>query len=270
MHTGDRAFVGSIPDTYDRLLVPLLFAHYAEDLADRIRAFGPKDMLETAAGTGVVARALAARGMADTTTVATDLNEPMLDYARRQSPQPPRITWRHADALALPFAGASFDLVACQFGTMFFPDKVEGFAEARRVLRPGGRLVFSVWDRISENELADVVTDALAELFPDDPPRFLARIPHGYFEPDTIRQDLSRAGFRHIETEAVDAWSTAPSPRGPATAYCQGTPLRSEIESRGAPGLEHATRHAADALARRFGAGPIKGRMRAVVVTAAY
>jgi SAM-dependent methyltransferase len=151
---------------------------------------------------------------------------------------------------------------------MFFPDKIQGYKEARRVLRPAGHFIFSVWDQISENEFADVVTEALAAIFPDDPPRFMARIPHGYHNVERIREELTAAGFSSIAADAVDGTSKASSPRDAAIAYCQGTPLRSEIEARDASRLEHATVHATQALARRFGNGPIGGRIRAFVMTA--
>jgi SAM-dependent methyltransferase len=158
--------------------------------------------------------------------------------------------------------------VACQFGAMFFPDKVQGYKEARRVLRPAGRFVFNVWDRIADNEFADVVTEALAGLFPDDPPRFMARTPHGHHDVGRIRQDLKAAGFAEVAVDAVDARSRAPSARHVAVAYCQGTPLRNEIEARGPTRLEEATHRAADALADRFGRGAVDGRIRAIVVAA--
>jgi hypothetical protein len=136
------------------------------------------------------------------------------------------------------------------------------------LLRPGGRLIFNVWDRITENEFADVITVALAEMFPHDPPRFLARTPHGYHDGEQIRRELTAAGFAGIAVEAVGGTSRAASARDAAVAYCEGTPLRNEIEARDAAGLERATAHAATALAQRFGNGPIEGRIRAFVITA--
>jgi SAM-dependent methyltransferase len=263
----DKAFTGSIPQIYERLLVPLIFAPYARDLAARIAQVRPRRLLETAAGTGVLTRALAAQLSADISLTATDLNEPMLAQAKAALPDP-RVEWRQADALALPFEDSSFDVVACQFGVMFFPDRVKGYAEARRALRPDGRLFFNVWDRIEDNEFADVVTQALAEVFPDDPPRFMARTPHGYHDRDLIRGDLQRAGFRDITIDALEHASRAPSSREPAVAYCQGTPLRNEIEARGAPGLEAATGRAEEALRKRFGSGAIEGRIRALIISA--
>ena len=263
----DKLFAGSIPEIYDRFLVPLIFEPYAVDLAGRVAALAPDDVLETAAGTGVLTRALAERLSPSTHIVATDLNQPMLDQAAKRQ-QGGAVEWRQADALALPFADRSFDAVACQFGVMFFPDKVQGYKDARRVLRPGGRFLFNVWDDISANEFADVVTQALAGIFPDDPPRFLARTPHGHHDVERIRQDLKAAGFTDVAIDAVDARSRAPSARHVAIAFCQGTPLRNEIEARDAARLEEATSRAAEAVAQRFGTAAVEGRIRAIVVSA--
>jgi ubiquinone/menaquinone biosynthesis C-methylase UbiE len=267
VETNDKVFAGSVPEIYDRFMVPLIFEPYALDLAGRVAALAPGDVLETAAGTGVLTRALAARLPPTTRIVATDLNQAMLDQAARR-PMGRGVEWKQADALALPFPDGCFDVVACQFGAMFFPDKVKGYGEARRVLHPGGRLLFNVWDRISENEFADVVTQALAEVFPADPPRFMARTPHGHHDVVPIKRDLAAAGFTDVAVETVDARSRAPTARQVAVAYCQGTPLRGEIDARDAARLEEATDRATDALARRFGPGPVDGRIRAIVIGA--
>ena len=268
MAATDKLFAGSIPEIYDRFLVPLIFESYARDLAERVAKIEPLDVLETAAGTGVLTRAMAAKLPHRTRIVATDLNQPMLDHAAAREQTQGRITWRQADALALPFEDQSFDAVACQFGAMFFPDKVLGYRQARRVLKPGGRFFFNVWDRISENEFADVVTDTLATIFPQDPPRFMARTPHGYHDVAKLCEELTMAGFASISIETHGDISRAASPRDPAIAYCQGTPLRSEIEARDPSGLEAATQACAQALALRFGNGPVEGRIRAHVITA--
>jgi ubiquinone/menaquinone biosynthesis C-methylase UbiE len=264
----DKMFAGTIPDIYDRYLVPLIFESYALDLAQRVTITDPKIMLETAAGTGVLTRAIAPLLPEYAHIVATDLNQQMLERAKTRQHSDHRIEWKQADALSLPFADRGFDVVACQFGVMFFPDKVRGYKEARRVLKPGGRFVFNVWDRISENEFANTVTEALAALFPHDPPRFLARTPHGYFDMERIHADVNAAGFSDISVDTVNGTSKTSSPLDPAIAYCQGTPLRNEIEARGATCLDDATKWAAEALANRFGTGEIEGRIRAFVVTA--
>ena len=269
MAESDKVFAGSIPKFYDTLMVPLIFQAYAADLAKRVAACSPGSVLETAAGSGVVTRALAPQLGADTRNVVTDLNQPMLDYAATRQRSDSRIEWRQADALDLPFEAASFDVVCCQFGAMFFPNRVAGYAEARRVLRRGGRFIFNVWDRIEENYFADDVTKAVATVFPHDPPRFLARTPHGYHDVALIREDLRRAGFTDIGIETRAALSRAPSARDAATAYCQGTPLRNEIEARDASLLPFATDRATEAIARRHGEGPVAGKIQAHVIVAA-
>jgi ubiquinone/menaquinone biosynthesis C-methylase UbiE len=268
MTTTDKLFAGSIPEIYDRILVPLIFESYARDVAERLAKTEPREILETAAGTGALTRAMASRLPASAHIVATDLNQPMLDHAMARQSRDREIEWRQADALALPFEDQRFDVVVCQFGVMFFPNKVRGYQEAHRVLKPGGHLLFNVWDKISENEFADTVTESLAAIFPHDPPRFMARIPHGYHDVPQIRGELNAAGFANISVDAVDDKSKAPSPRDPAIAYCQGTPLRNEIEARDASRLQDATEVAARALAHRFGSGAIEGRIRAFVITA--
>lgn len=265
----DKVFAGAIPERYDSLMVPLIFAAYAADMAQRVAAFSPGAVLETAAGSGAVTRALAPQLRPHARYVVTDLNQPMLDYAASRQGADQRIEWRQADAQDLPFADASFDVVCCQFGAMFFPDRVAGYAQARRVLRPGGRFVFNVWDRIEENVFADEVTQALAALFPHDPPRFLARTPHGYHDVALISKELSRAGFADIAIATRAEISRAPSARAVAIAYCQGTPLRNEIEARDASLLERATDLAAEAIARRHGEGPVSGKIQAHGVVAA-
>ena len=264
----DKVFAGSIPETYERFLVPLIFEPYAIDLAQRIAVIGPRQVLETAAGTGVLTRALLSRLPEEARIVATDLNQPMLNHAAARQAPDHRLKWQQADATALPFEDQTFDVVACQFGAMFFPDKVQGYREARRVLEPNGRFIFNVWDRISENDFPDVVIETLASVFPQDPPRFLARTPHGYCETGVIRDQLMAAGFTKISIDTVDAKSKAPSPADAAIAFCKGTPLRNEIEARDPARLEEATQKAAEALARRFGSGAIEGRIRAHVMTA--
>jgi SAM-dependent methyltransferase len=201
--------------------------------------------------------------------VATDLNQPMLDQAAALGTRRP-VAWRQADAMRLPFGDETFDAVVCQFGAMFFPEKATAFAEARRVLGSGGVFMFNVWDRISENEFADTVTTALASLFPEDPPRFLARTPYGYYDRATIERDLAGGGFTASpRITTVAARSRADAPRVPAIGYCLGTPLRNEIEARDALRLGEATDRSADAIAQRFGRGAVDGKIQAHVVSVA-
>jgi ubiquinone/menaquinone biosynthesis C-methylase UbiE len=266
----DSSFSGSIPDIYDRFMVPLIFAPYAQDLAGRAARLAPRAVLETAAGTGVLTRALAATLPASVSLVATDLNQPMLDKAAARQPEGrPIITWQQADAQALPFPDSSFDLVLCQFGVMFLPDKVAGYREALRVLKPGGKFLFSVWDRIEENDFTQVVRQALRDAYPDDPAAFMARTPHGHFDTQQIHTELQAAGFSDIAIETRADVSHAASAHDAAFALCQGTPVRNALVAADPARLDAATRIAAQALARRFGDGAIEGRIQAHIVSAA-
>ena len=262
----DKVFTGSIPKLYEEYLVPLIFQPYATNLANRVAALSPARVLEIAAGTGVVTRSLAAVLPDSVTIVATDLNQPMLDLASTLGTKR-AVEWRQADAMQLPFADETFDVVVCQFGVMFFPDKTKAFSEARRVLRSKGTFIFDVWDRIEESEFAQTVTKALEALFPEDPPRFLARTPHGYFDLAAIERDLRSGGFNTSpRTSTVTARSQATSARVPAIAYCQGTPLRNEIETRDKARLGEATDLATAAIAERFGPGPVDGKIQAHII----
>ncbi|MFM9888491.1 MAG: class I SAM-dependent methyltransferase [Burkholderiales bacterium] len=263
----DKVFTGSIPRLYETYLVPLIFEPYAADLANRLVSRSVTRVLEIAAGTGVATRSLASVLPENVSIVATDLNQPMLDQAAAIGTKR-RVEWRQADAMQLPFQDGMFDAVVCQFGVMFFPEKSKAFSEARRVLRSHGVFIFNVWDRIEENEFADTVTTALESLFPRDPPRFLARTPHGYYDHPTIERDLANGGFTaSSQISTVAARSRATSSRIPAIAYCQGTPLRNEIEARDASRLSEATDLAAEAIAQRFGREAVDGKIQAHIVT---
>ncbi|HMG46630.1 MAG TPA: methyltransferase domain-containing protein [Allosphingosinicella sp.] len=244
MSGSDTLFAGSIPALYDRLLGPLLFEPYARDLAERAGAFGPRRILETAAGTGIVTAALL-REAPQAEIVATDLNQAMLDVAAGKI-GPGRVEFRAADAQSLPFADASFDFVVCQFGVMFFPDRVAAYREARRVLKPGGRFLFNAWDRIDRNPVSAAAAGAVAALFSGDPPSFFERVPFSYHDRVRIEADLRAAGFTDIVAETVATTSRVVA-RDAATGLCEGTPLRAEIEERGR--LEAAVAAAAAALA---------------------
>jgi len=200
------------------------------------------------------------------TIIATDLNAPMLKLAEEIGTARP-VQWRPADAMQLPFEDTSVDAVVCQFGVMFFPDRPHAYAEVRRVLRPGGVFLFNAWDRIEDNELADAATAALATVFPDDPPRFMARTPHGYHDVALIAADLARGGFDATpEIVTLAARSLAASARIAAIAYCQGTPLRGEIEARDATRLGEATDVTQRLMEQRFGTGAIDTKIQAHVV----
>ena len=264
MVSTDSAFAGSIPEFYHRCLGPFLFEPYAADLAERAAGLRPQRILETAAGTGIVTAALV-RAVPEAEIVATDLNPDMLRVAADEVDSP-SVAFAPADAQSLPFADAGFDLVVCQFGAMFFPDRVAAYGEARRVLKPGGVFLFNVWDRLETNPASQAVSDAVAALFPDDPPSFIVRVPFGYHDKGRIEADLRAAGFAQIDSETVAKRSRGAA-RDLAPGLCQGSPLRAEIEARAADRLDEATEAAVAALVRRFG-DPVDNAMSAHVFTA--
>jgi SAM-dependent methyltransferase len=262
----DVIFAGSIPASYDHYLGPLLFIPYAEDLAGRAAALGTKDILETAAGTGLVSAALQ-RKIPDARLTVTDLNRAMLDVAAGRIAEGGAVLCP-ADAQSLPFPDASFDLVICQFGMMFLPDRSAGYREAARVLRPGGSFLFNVWNSLAENPIPRIITAALAKLFPENPPNFLARGPHGYSDVGVIKTELEAAGFVNADIDTLVLRSRAPFARDAALGFCEGSPLRTEIETHHPGMLEAAADAAENALKEAFGTGPIDVPMSAHVVCA--
>lgn len=261
----DAQFDGAVPRFYEQFMVPMLFAPYAADLVARVLAVPHARVLELAAGTGVVTREMAARLPPTSSITATDLNQPMLDCAAALGTTRP-VTWRCADAMQLPFDDGSFDVVVCQFGVMFFSPKSQAFAQVLRVLAPRGHFLFNTWGSLETNPLTAEVNRAVGALYPNDPPRFMERTPHGYHDVAQVEADLRAGGFEERATiETVTLEAAAPSPQVVARALCEGTPLRNEIEKRGTP-LEQVTERAADALTARYGEGRIKSTMQAHVV----
>ncbi|MFL6734886.1 MAG: class I SAM-dependent methyltransferase, partial [Sphingomicrobium sp.] len=264
MASTDAAFGGSIPALYDRNLGPLLFQPYADEVASRIAKAKPRRILETAAGTGIVTEAIR-RALPDAEIVATDLNQAMLDMAAAAR-HLTGVEYQQADALDLPFDEDSFDLVVCQFGVMFYPDKVRGNAEAHRVLRKGGRYLLVIWDQLDRNPASQLIHDAVATVFPDDPPLFIQRAPFGYADPAQIEQDLLEAGFTDIEFETVPLQSHRSSPREAAVGMVQGSPLRGEIEQRDPDRMGAATDAAAHALEALVKGGVFDSELSAHIV----
>lgn len=262
----DAVFTGSIPQNYDRHMRALMFQPYADDIAARLAGHTPGLLLETAAGTGIVTACLAAALPATVEITATDLNQPMLDHAMTK-PGMERVRFQQADAQALPFPEASFDTLVCQFGVMFFPDKVQAFREARRVLKPGGRMIFNVWDERSRVPFIDVALKALEARYPQHPSWFMERTPMGYREPAKIRADLHAAGFADAAIETVARTGQASGPDNVATGLCHGSPLRDEIEAISPDGLAATLQAVTDALAAAFGSGRFPVALQALVVT---
>lgn len=260
--TADTSWLESMPEVYDRCLGLATFAPYAADLALRAMELPHARVLELAAGTGIVTAGLV-EALPEAEIVATDLNQAMVSYAASRTPGP---TWEVADAQELRYADGAFDLVVCQFGVMFLPDRVGAYRGVRRVLAPGGSFLFNTWDTLETHQVEGAVIDSLAELIPDDPPDFLRRIPHGYADPDRIRADVQAAGLTVADLERVELVGRAPSAKVLAEGYCLGTPLRFEIQERAE--LADIVPRLTKALTRRLGDGLVEGSMSAYVVRA--
>lgn len=262
----DVRFSGSVPANYERYLVPLLFRPYAALLAERAAGFEPRRILETAAGTGVVTEELTRR-IPNAEIVATDLNQAMLDVAATRLSSP-NLCFVEANALELPFDDSSFDLVVCQFGLMFYPDKVKGNAEARRVLRDDGHYLLAIWDAIERNPLSNLAHQTMQEQFPDNPPTFMVRGPFSYHRPEWIERDLKAAGFDSIEIETIVLTSRSSSAEEAARGLSHGSPMRVELEEYGPDALGDV--HAALSATARHYEGPdgFEAPMSAHIVTA--
>lgn len=258
----DTSWLDSMPAVYDRALGPALFAPFAVYLAGAASALAPGRLLELAAGTGVATSELVA-ALPDTEIVATDLNPAMVSYGAAKVPG---ATWRPADAQLLDDPDGSFDVVVCQFGVMFFPDKPAAFAEAARVLAPGGTLLVIVWDVVEASPFPAALVAGVAAAVPEDPPSFVVRIPHGYHDPGLIASDLRAGGLEPVAIERLVLHGTAPSAATLAEGFCRGTPLRFALQERG--DLDDLTAAVAAEMTTRLGRGPVEGELAALVVSA--
>ena len=267
MADNDAAFIGAIPQNYDRYLGPMLFQGHAEDIAARVAVRPGVQVLEVACGTGIVTRRLLDRLRGQGSLVATDLNEAMLAHGRREIAPDPSLQWRQADATQLPFADGAFDAVVCQFGLMFFPDKAAGIREAFRVLRSGGQYLFNVWDAIEHNPITRITHETVAEFFPTDPPQFY-RVPFSLHEPEPLVRMLGAAGFEAIEWHRLDKTGTGPSAAEAATGLIDGNPIVDAIMRRRPDALPEIKNALAANIAAELGDRPVRCPLRAVVFSA--
>jgi len=259
------------PDTMlairDRYLAPSLLSPFADDMARRLSRLSMGPLLEISADTGILTQAIASAISAGLTIIATDSSAEMVKHASIK-PGMARVTWQHADPRTLPFPDGTFGILACHFGVCAMPDRIQAFQEARRVMKPGGRFVFSVLGHIRQNQVADCLQNTLDELFPTNPPRYVERILHGYANNEAIDDDLTDAGFTEAIYTAVELPYVAASARDVAMGYCLGTRLRVEIDIRTAGESKRVTEAVTAALERRFGSGPIEASMRAHIISA--
>ena len=235
--TETDVFKHATPSLYDQYMGPLLFEPFAEHVAERVRLVQPELILETAAGTGIVTRAVS-KAVPSATIVATDINPAVVAFAADQA-HSERVTFQQADAQDLPFGDETFDLVLCLFGVMFFPDKVRANAEAARVLRPGGQYILVSFNHLDLNPVPKAAGEAVGSLFPEDP-RYMERGPFSYADPARLENDLRAAGFEVIELATIELASRV-SARDAAYGMVLGSPFRGEIERLDPSALERAT-----------------------------
>ncbi len=224
-------FTGTVPENYDQGLGPYIFQEFGAELAARVAAEDPESVLELAAGTGIVTRYLRNALPVDCKLVATDLNPPMLDVAADKFENYEEVSFEEADAMSLPFDDGAFEAIACQFGVMFFPDKAESFAEAKRVLKEGGVYHFNVWDTWEGNPFGRVCQEVAEATFPDNPPEFY-KVPFSYPDPEVIEADLQAGGFSDITIETVNLEQKIDYPLF-AQGLIYGNPMFEEIQDRG-------------------------------------
>ena len=251
-----------MPEAYERHLVPVFFRPFAIDLAARAAALRPRTVLELAAGTGALTSALLT-AVPTASVVATDLNEAMVTAG---SAREPRADWRQADAEDLPFEDGSFDLVVCQFGVMFFPDKPAAYTEVRRVLTPQGRFLFNSWGPLASHGFGAAFQTALEQSMPEGAPPFLNAVPHGYSDPAVVTADLTAAGLTLATAEEVTLEGVAESAGSVATGFLTGTPVSAAVQAReDAQDLQAAV---TQRMTDRLGTGAVTAPMTATVYTA--
>lgn len=241
----------------------MLFEPYAEDLVSRVDPSAALHVLEIACGSGIVTQRLVKTLSPFSTLIATDLNPDMLSVARKRVPDQ-HLEWMAADALDLPFPDSSFDLVVCQFGFMFMPDKARAFAEVCRVLQPGGRLLFNTWDKLANNPVFDLAHSIVANFFPDNPPQFY-QVPFSFYDEQLIHELLNAAGFRNSRIHLLQKESLSPSAADAARGVVEGNPILTFIQQRDASMTDLLRDEVEHALSARFGNRPMKAPMQAWV-----
>lgn len=269
MNEINAKFTGSIPEIYDACLGPLLFDFSARDLAERAKRFisSESGILEIACGTGIATRHLREALPSGSKIIATDLNDAMLEIAGKKLAGFADVSIQQADAMSLPFGDREFDAVVCQFGIMFFPDKAKGLAEMFRVLKPGGSLIFNVWDSLDNNRCVGIARETISSFFDSDPPQFL-KTPFGFHDPLHIKDLLNRAGFKNAESDIVSETVEADSVDAIAKGFVEGNPGIIEINERANAGSAEITEAVAEAIKNAYGKPPVKIPLQELAFTA--
>lgn len=245
-------FSGSIPANYDKYLGPFLFEPYALDLKERLKNDLCTMVLELACGTGRVTNHLTEILDKNGKIIATDINGDMIAVAKTKV-MDARIDWQVVDAQELPFNEALFDHVICQFGVMFFPDKLKAFKEAYRVLSKGGKFVFNTWGPLNDNRRSGIIKDVMEDVLKDEAPDFLTKGPFSFHNTDSIKTLLANAGFKSILIEPVKQVVSYTNLDDYLNGFIDGTPLSAFFQTKD-PSLRTLIRqNLKDASKQEFG-----------------
>lgn len=186
---------------YEEWFVPAVFAPQARQVIDQTEIAPGARVLDVACGSGIVARLIAARGGASGRVVGLDFNPAMLDVARDKSEaEGLEIEWRRGSAQDLPFADGAFDLVLCQHGLQFFPDRGRAVAEMYRVLAPGGQVAIVTWRGLDQHRFFAAYDRAVRGRL-DSP---ALEIPFSLGDPAALGTLLLAAGFSNVSVEPAD------------------------------------------------------------------
>lgn len=261
------SFSGSIPKFYENNLGTIFFEPFSTEMALRVKDLKANSILEIACGTGRLTKYLPLVTPKKFSSItATDVNPAMLELARRTVAWK-NIDWQVVDAMELPYGDSLFDVVVAQFGVMFYPDKQKAFKDSHRVLADNGSFIFSAWDSLRHNPIAQLTDNIITEFFPTDTPAFY-KIPFSYFNEDEIRSDLATAGFRAVNIERLKLEGYAANANDAAVGLLQGTPLYNAIIERGEELLPAMTEKLAQEIRSLFGDTDLSIPIQANIVTA--
>jgi SAM-dependent methyltransferase len=251
---------------YDRFFGPLYFEPFAVEVAKRIDPTSIGIALEIGAGTGRVTRHIRERIPASAKLIASDINQDMMEEAKKNLSHLD-IEWRTIDAQELPFNDNSIDLIVCCFAYMFVPDKAKGLSEAYRVLKPGGVLLFTTWDRLEKN-VPSYIARMIAEEYLKEPLPESNNLATSMSEESAISPLLQNARFTNISIEKVELLSASPTARDAAYGLVKGGSFYNVIKNRNSAWIDEMINKVEKELAEKYGAAPMKAPISALICQA--